>query len=124
VSSNIKHPVRWRVLCGCLAAAAVIWTAMHVNWQTRGKVAHMQASAAADRAGERMSVPLPSGRIPVNTAQLAELRQLPGIGPVLAEEIIAEREAHGAFHFPEDLLNVRGIGTKKLAEILEYITME
>ena len=71
-----------------------------------------------------MAVTLPSGPIHVNTAQLSELCQLPGIGPVVAEEIIAEREAHGAFYFPEDLLSVRGVGPKKLVGILDHITLE
>lgn len=97
---------------------------MHVDWQARGKATRIPAPVAADRAGERMPVTSPSGLIPVNTAQWPELCELPGIGPALAEAIIAERKAHGAFYFPEDLLSVRGIGAKKLAGILDYITLE
>ena len=97
---------------------------MHVNWQARGKAARISAPMAASRVGERMFVTLPSGSIPVNTAQWSELCQLPGIGPVLAEEIITERQAHGAFYFPEDLLSVRGIGPKKLFGIVDHITLE
>jgi len=122
--SREKHTIYWRILCVCLAVTAAIWTAVHVNWQARGKAARISAPMAASRVGERMFVTLPSGSIPVNTAQWSELCQLPGIGPVLAEEIITERQAHGAFYFPEDLLSVRGIGPKKLFGIVDHITLE
>ena len=32
----------------------------------------------------------------------------------MAERIIAEREAHGDYYYPEDLLAVKGIGAKTL----------
>lgn len=69
-------------------------------------------------------VPLPQGDIPINTADVKTLELLPGIGPTFAAQIISERDAHGPFHFPEDLLCVSGIGEKKLAGILPYIRLD
>lgn len=53
----------------------------------------------------------------INAADYAELLILPGIGPVLATRIIAYREAHGPFSTVDGLLNVSGIGPKKLAQL-------
>lgn len=60
--------------------------------------------------------------IDINTADRYQLAMLPGIGEVLADRILAYRDAHGSFPCVEELLNVEGIGTKKLEEILDLIT--
>ena len=60
--------------------------------------------------------------ININTADRSELALLPGIGEVLADRILAYRDTHGSFPCVEELLNVEGIGTKKLEEILDLIT--
>lgn len=61
--------------------------------------------------------------IDINTAGKEEFMALPGIGEVFAERIVDYREAFGAFSNVEALLNVEGIGEKRLEEILEYITV-
>lgn len=49
-------------------------------------------------------------KIDVNAASAVELALLPGIGPVLAERIVAYRVAHGAFAKLDQLVEVKGIG--------------
>jgi competence protein ComEA len=48
--------------------------------------------------------------INVNTANAELLTELPGIGPVLAEALIEERDANGSFESADDLTRVSGIG--------------
>ncbi len=58
----------------------------------------------------------------VNTAGMAELQSLPGIGPVLAERIIIARREK-VFLEIRDLLRVSGIGEKRLAQIADLICL-
>ena len=61
-------------------------------------------------------------RININTATRDDLMRLPGIGPKLADRIIAYRSDTGLFRSFADLKNVRGIGAKKAAAIGGSIT--
>lgn len=63
------------------------------------------------------------GRIRINDASAAELESLPRVGPVLAERIVAHRDAVGQFQTVEDLLDVPGIGEATLANMRELIVV-
>jgi competence protein ComEA len=60
-------------------------------------------------------------QVDVNRADWPELIQLPGVGQVLAERLIAERERGGEFRSIADLERVRGIGPRTLERIRPYI---
>ena len=62
--------------------------------------------------------------IDINRASVAELETLPGIGPVLAERIIAWRKQQGSFYTTEDLLQVNGIGRRTLERLQARIMVE
>ncbi len=66
--------------------------------------------------------PVQGGQIDINTATEAELDRLPGIGQAKASAIVAWRTEHGPFRYPEELIQVPGIGEGILAEILNQIT--
>ncbi len=55
----------------------------------------------------------------INRASADEFERLPGIGPVLARNIVNYRERHGPFTSLEELLDVSGIGEKRFAAIRE-----
>ena len=54
-----------------------------------------------------------AGPVNINTADAAKLAdELQGIGPALAEAIVADRQANGTFPTPEALARVKGIGAR------------
>ncbi|HSK96291.1 MAG TPA: helix-hairpin-helix domain-containing protein, partial [Euzebyales bacterium] len=72
-----------------------------------------EVSVAATTGGATRAVPAgagPAGLVNLNRATAVELEELPGVGPVLAERIIAHREANGGFRSVSELQQVSGIG--------------
>ena len=63
------------------------------------------------------------GKININTATIDQLMLLPGIGQVLAQNIIDYRNTHGNFQKAADLLLVEGIGEQRLDSIIDLITV-
>jgi competence protein ComEA len=81
---------------------------------------------------EPASLPAPSettndvgtgGVVNINTASLADLDGLPGIGPSTAQKIIDHRDANGSFATIENIMDVSGIGEAKFNEIKDLITV-
>lgn len=63
------------------------------------------------------------GLVHVNVASAQDLERLPGVGPVLAERIVAFRDSNGPFGTVEDLLDVPGIGEAKLAAMRDALAV-
>ena len=59
----------------------------------------------------------------LNTATIAELDALPGVGPVLAQRIVDYRVRAGGFRSVSDLRKVEGVGDAKYAELKDLVTV-
>lgn len=66
-----------------------------------------------------------AAKINLNTADAATLADgIDGVGPTIAERIVAWREANGPFESIDQLVEVRGIGEKTLADNRENLSVE
>ena len=64
-----------------------------------------------------------SGLLNLNRANAAALEALPGIGPVLAERIVNDRESHGPFRTVDELDRVSGVGPAVLERMRPLLTV-
>jgi competence protein ComEA len=79
--------------------------------------------AAAAGSGAGSGGPAAGGLVNLNTADAAALDTLPGVGPVMAQNIIAWRSEHGKFSSVEQLQEISGIGPSRYAQISALVTV-
>jgi len=98
-----------------------------------------EAAMTAGKSGSGTNLESPEGRLPgsksdiqpktqgrvidPNLSSQEDLETLPGIGPALAQRIIAYRRAHGPYKKIDDLRKVSGIGRKKLEKLRPYVVI-
>lgn len=73
--------------------------------------------------GATPTAPAQGQKVNINTAGIAELDALPGVGPATAQKILATRRRLGRFTSIEQLKEVPGIGDKKLADMRPYVRL-
>lgn len=86
-------------------------------------VAPGTTSTATPGAGDSNPAVIPA-KLDLNTATIAQLELLPGIGPAIAKRIVEYREQHGKFATLESLDAVKGIGPKTIARLRPLVTIE
>lgn len=97
--------------------------------QKQALVNAARANTKAAKKGKRSyrsgKKALPTSPIGINTASTAQLMQLPGIGEALAGRILALRNQLPGKRFAsvEQLLEVKGIGKKKMEKLRPYVKL-
>ena len=87
-------------------------------------VASVAPSRTPRSAPQAAATATPQFPINLNTATAEQLEAIPGIGPVLAQRIIEYRQTHGRFQSVDELLEVRGIGPKRLENMRPYVVVK
>ena len=93
-------------------------------WQRRTPPVTVEGSPTPPQAAHWEAALASSRQIDVNTANVAELERLPGVGPALARRIVEYRTTRGHFRTPEELSQVPGIGPKTYKTLQEYVTVK
>jgi competence protein ComEA len=77
--------------------------------------------SSGSRSAPKPKAPTAASPLSLNSATLAQLDTLPGIGPVMANRIFAYRKLNGPFTLIDDLKKVSGIGDATFAEISKLV---
>lgn len=112
------------VLVTCIFAAFVLgfFAGRNLN-RTPVQIRTLSTPAAMTAQTESAAeAPTEAVIVDINTATSEQLQTLPGIGPVLAQRIIDYRNEYGTFDSIGELINVSGIGEKKLEAIWDLVT--
>ncbi|HEX6390439.1 MAG TPA: ComEA family DNA-binding protein [Solirubrobacteraceae bacterium] len=80
-----------------------------------------RAAAGSESPGAAGESGSGGGPVHLNTASVAELDELPGVGPVTAQKIVDHREQHGVFSSVEDLDAIPGIGAAKIEQLRDLV---
>lgn len=84
-------------------------------------------NASSNNADARASISQSQSQKPcvnLNVATVEELKDLPGIGDVMARRVIDYRESHGRFRRPEEIIIIEGFSEKKYRAIADLICVE
>lgn len=108
-----------RIVSCILSVAAGSLILLSVTISYRPSVS--QSYSGLDRPVEPAPIPTFAPDHFLNTADEAALDELPGIGEVIARNMVMTREAEGDFLIPEHLMTVDGIGPKRMEGIMSWL---
>lgn len=82
------------------------------------------AAAAQEKAAKgKPATAASTNPVNLNTATLADLQGLPGVGAATAKLIVEHREKNGGFKKVEELMNIKGIGEKSFLKLKPMVTV-
>ena len=117
IAAFLRRPEIWAVFA-CLLLLLGFWLGSTLAVRNTAEV-----TVVTGWAPELRELPAGDELVNINTADKKTLCSLPGIGPALADRILAYRQEHGRFRQLPDLMNVRGIGGKTYEGLLGLITL-
>lgn len=125
-----REAVLWLAAAALLAAVSLAAGAGLPDWSPAERIIYASSSCEAAPSSPSTSPAMSSaptvsaaGLIDLNTADKAQLMTLDGVGEVIAQRILDYRESHGGFASVDELLEVEGIGEKRLAAWRPYLTV-
>lgn len=101
--NNLRHFLRCLVLTAAVASGSALVGAPTVDAQSSNVEAQ--------------------GVVNINTASVAELTRLPGVGEAKAQAIVAQRERR-TFRRVEEIMRVRGIGRATFRRLRPMLTVQ
>ena len=90
------------------------------SWRVRSLGSEVTVLAAS---GPVRTAVTEQAAVDINSADTDLLQTLPGIGPALAERIVAYREEHGPFRYAYEITNVSGVGSGTYEKLRDRITV-
>jgi comEA protein len=108
----------WRTAMRRILIAIAILATVGVAHPSIAAPQAAKAGASAAKAKATASNP-----VNLNSASVAQLQTLPGIGASAAQRIIEYRQKNGSFKKIEELMNVKGIGEKSFLKLKPLITV-
>jgi len=81
------------------------------------------AAAGQAKAPKGKTEAAPSAPLNLNTATVAQLEALPGVGAATAKLIVEHRQKNGGFKKVEELMNIKGIGEKSFLKLKPMVTV-
>jgi competence protein ComEA len=94
-----------------------------VNLAAHGEHGPRRRAHTRGHRGRHVRAEPPAAAVDLNAADATLLATIPGIGPTLAERIVAFRTANGRFTSPDELLDVEGFTEGRLDAVAAYVTV-
>jgi competence protein ComEA len=82
-----------------------------------------EAAAVQGKAPKSKAEAAPAAPLNLNTATVAQLEALPGVGAATAKLIVEHRQKNGGFKKVEELMTIKGIGEKSFLKLKSMVTV-
>lgn len=119
IVENDVAETSFRALAVADSSSKLEYSQVRLSREDEPESGHSKGKSRSRQQKPKVQLP-----VHINTASVEQLCALKGVGPKLAEKIIAFRNASGPFQKPEDLEKVPGIGKKKLEGLLPGVIFD